>query len=352
MSRTAAKSKANSSTKLFVSHATADKLLVGKFVEMLRLGVDLPRERIFCTSLQGMKIPPGKVFAEFIKTELKDCVFVVAIITPSYYESAFCLCEAGATWILDDKNFFPILVPPLKYEDLKAVLTGTQAGYINAQEYLDELHDHVRATLDLGQGSTANWGVQRDAFLNQFPSIKIAGPTNIPIARYDALSEKYELSQKALLDKNGEIEELNNRIAALEALKDAAQVADVRRSFSNEQERFEAILEEFKQEKLPDVVIEALYYDQKGDDWILTRNDDRWDEIISCEEDGYLWTADQTVHVSTDCPPVKRAQKVLEDLDGFLNHDSTEEFHQDFLDQNDYKLTLSNKRFWREYLGL
>src|SRR5262245_59010999 len=45
------------------------------------------------------------------------------VITPAYYESAFCLCELGATWIMGSEAM-PLLVPPLDYDDLKAVLIG------------------------------------------------------------------------------------------------------------------------------------------------------------------------------------------------------------------------------------
>src|SRR3954451_22503453 len=103
---------------IFISHAEVDKPVVDPFVDLLQTGLNVPQEKVFCTSLEGMGIPRGQNFVEFIRQKLTGADFIIAMLTPRYYESAFCLCELGATWATS-KNFFPILVPPLDYESLK-----------------------------------------------------------------------------------------------------------------------------------------------------------------------------------------------------------------------------------------
>lgn len=79
--------------KVFISHAAADKKLADHLLDLLQTGVDVPRRQIFCTSLEGMGVPKGTTFVEWIRQELVDAKLVVALITPTYFESIFCLCE-------------------------------------------------------------------------------------------------------------------------------------------------------------------------------------------------------------------------------------------------------------------
>lgn len=57
------------SKSIFISHAVADKALVDRFVELLQIGSNVNGEDIFCSSLEGMGIPTGKNFIEFIKSQ-------------------------------------------------------------------------------------------------------------------------------------------------------------------------------------------------------------------------------------------------------------------------------------------
>lgn len=128
---------------IFISHATADKELVDALVDLLQTGIGVPHDQIFCTSLEGHGIPEGEDFADFIRDKLQGAGHVIMVITPRYYESAFCLCELGATWI-QSGSAFPLIVPPLGFSDMKAVLSGVQAGLINDASKLDNLRDRLK----------------------------------------------------------------------------------------------------------------------------------------------------------------------------------------------------------------
>ena len=157
------------SLKIFISHASTDKALIDSLVDLLQTGLNIREENILCTSLEGMGIPPGKNFVTFLREQLAGQIFVIAVITENYYKSAFCLCELGAAWIKDD-DLFPILVPPLDYKDLQAVLFGMQVAKINKREDLNRLKDKL-TTLMLSSGSTGRWEGKRDAFLIEFESL-------------------------------------------------------------------------------------------------------------------------------------------------------------------------------------
>jgi hypothetical protein len=63
------------------------------------MGVGLREEDYFCSDLPGTGVKPGQDFVDRIREELHGTELVVEIITPSYLESKFCLCELGGLWV-------------------------------------------------------------------------------------------------------------------------------------------------------------------------------------------------------------------------------------------------------------
>lgn len=121
--------------KLFISHAVKDKAIVGEFLRFLEYGMNIPRKSTFCSSVPGKGIPGDKYFVKYIKQKLaKPNVIVLLIVSDHFLTSVFSLCELGATWALNLTSY-PLLLPTVKYEDLKAVLTGKQG------QKLDSLSD-------------------------------------------------------------------------------------------------------------------------------------------------------------------------------------------------------------------
>lgn len=183
---------------IVISHAAVDAELVRAVVELLRLGCDVPRERIICTSIPGMGVPQGEPFTAWIRDRVRSAGLIVAVITPAYYDSVFCCCELGAWWALE-KPLLPLLVPPLGYGDLQAVLTGIQAALITERAHLDSFHDEVRRTLFLGPGSTATWSDLRDRFLSELEGMldRVASSPKVPREALEAVRE--QLAEKSQL---------------------------------------------------------------------------------------------------------------------------------------------------------
>ena len=86
------------SKKIFLSHAHADIALVERFVDFLKLGLDISRQDIYCSSLGT--VPTGQNFIENIQQNVSGCKLVILLITESFLQSKFCLCEVGAAWAL------------------------------------------------------------------------------------------------------------------------------------------------------------------------------------------------------------------------------------------------------------
>jgi len=64
---------------VFISHASADRDLASKFVDLLLLGVGLQRHQIFFSIYPG-SIPNGEYFAKRILKELNESNMVIAIL--------------------------------------------------------------------------------------------------------------------------------------------------------------------------------------------------------------------------------------------------------------------------------
>jgi hypothetical protein len=155
--------------KIFVSHADADKSLVTKFVDLLRLGIGVDHPDIFYSSQKG-SIPNGEFFVQNIISELNAADFVIALLSRSYFASHFCLAEAGAA--LSRKaagscQFFSLVIPPARFSDLQGMLHGVQSGSLQDRPALGELKDRIQPNLPTVTklpGSNI-WDQKREDFL-------------------------------------------------------------------------------------------------------------------------------------------------------------------------------------------
>jgi hypothetical protein len=340
-----------STTKLFISHARDDEPLVKAFVGLLESGIGVPPRDIFCSSLKGQGIKPGAEFKDSIREHLDDATCVIALITPNFYNSAFCMCELGGVW-LHAKSFIPMIVPPLAFSDLKAVLIGLQALKIADAADLDELRDESAERLSMKPLPTPRWNEHRDSFLKELPGILRDLPANTPIPR-----SAHERTVKELDDYKAEyakaeqeIERLQKLNADLTKLKDSAKVAAAIRKHSTTVEAFESLVRAAKRSLAPlsFTVREALYYGVTGNDYYP----EQWDDVHPAIEEGQVaFNADENgVHPRKSDPQVGKAIEALKELESWLDAPP-----EDFSDW--YKTSFKDPRpdmtlrpFWRQHL--
>lgn len=106
--------------KIFISHSSKDIDFVKSFVEnILRLGLDIPAERIFCSSIEGQGIKSGKYIPDQLRSEMKHSIIALLFISKDYKASDICLNEIGAAWIcLKKENVIPIILPNVSFIEL------------------------------------------------------------------------------------------------------------------------------------------------------------------------------------------------------------------------------------------
>jgi hypothetical protein len=341
----------NSQRKIFISHATADKELADKLIELLTTGCDISPNHILCTSEPGMGVPIGNAnFIEYLQKQMQNPALVILLLSQNYFASPFCLCELGATWGLM-LPIFPLVVPPVNKANLKATLLVTQAGYVNDVESLHELRDRIRD--DLGKSvATASWDAKAKKFVKTIDSIieSLPTPSMVSKEKLTALSEKYDEAVQVIEGKEDEIEQLREQINDLEKLKDKKQVRLVRQKYSTKDEEFSLLCEEASAavEALGLATRLALFYEQRNESYVPDDIEDR-DAVNGALAVQEIDHNEASFYPNHNHPRVRKAQSALNELQRFFG--KNEKFVEELEDEHKFPMNTGNKEFWRKYLS-
>lgn len=120
---------------IFISHRSSDKAVADMLLDFF-IGCGVPREAVFCSSL------PGNDVQEKISKEVKAALVIstinIAILSNDYYESVYCLNEAGILWFLDDKLVVPIAMPEITADKM--------IGFLDSEYKLRRLDNETDIT--------------------------------------------------------------------------------------------------------------------------------------------------------------------------------------------------------------
>jgi hypothetical protein len=97
-----------------------------------------------------------------------DAGLVVAIVTPAFSRSHFCVAELGASWAVTGQ-LFPLVLPGTKYDTLGGVLAGLAVRPLNDESALDELYDRI-SEMSVRRRSAQRWGRNRTKWLARVDS--------------------------------------------------------------------------------------------------------------------------------------------------------------------------------------
>lgn len=335
---------------LFISHASSDVVLVDAIVQLIEGGIGIRSNQIFCSSLEDQSIPPGVDFKAHIKQMLGEAKTVIAVVSPQYYSSAFCMCELGATWALT-KDFIPLLVPPVGYHDLRGTLFGTQALALDQSEKLDSLPTVVGRLADPIE-KVSRWNSRKKQFLEKLPEL-LKGLKPISVVReaefrkLKAESEEYkEEFEKADL----QISELKQQIMDLSKAKDREAVSEIKRRYSKGFDQFDDLVRDAKlcTDKLPPVVREALFYNIREEDF-CPDYDDWGEEPKHALEENFLENDESIFSANGNHPKVRQALKAIGKLRRFLRAlpedfpiEEYERKYEDLLD-------IRSRTFWKRH---
>lgn len=150
--------------KIFISHSSQDKDVVDAFVEkILMLGCGFKSSDIFCT-LNHTSIRTGDDFRNEIIKNMKDCDFILCMISENYRKSEVCQNEMGAAWTLEGKRILPLKFPNLEFSEIGFLNVVKQAADITDKSKLDELYNELCGYYEL-QPDWVNFNRQKEAFI-------------------------------------------------------------------------------------------------------------------------------------------------------------------------------------------
>jgi hypothetical protein len=337
-------------SKVFISHAELDKQLADALTDLLLVGVGLQQDQIFCTSLAGLGIPAGQDFKKTIGERLRGAPYVIALLTPNYYASAFCLCEAGATWILS-KEFIPFTTPLAGFDQLKAVLIGTQALRLNEETALDEMRQSLEPLL-AKRSSDARWTVKKKEFLDKLPAILAALPKPklpTPKEHKDVIVER-DGYKELNIELQAELLDCQHKYSAVAKLKDKGEVHTVELAHSDEQEQFDSLVNALylTTKDLSKGVVEALYHSERGEDWLPNQD---WDDRLTDDvEYNLLRSSEGLITVNEGHPKIRPAVEALNKLRIFVKNVSPE-FDELYEAEHSDELRFASRGFWDRHIS-
>lgn len=96
---------------VFISHRSEDQDVADMLKDFL-VATGVPNSKVFCSSLPGNDVVLQ--IRDEVKKWLKKSIVNILILSKSYYESAYCLNEAGIAWYLEDEvNSIAVCLPEI-----------------------------------------------------------------------------------------------------------------------------------------------------------------------------------------------------------------------------------------------
>jgi hypothetical protein len=283
---------------------------------------------------------------------------VIAVITENFYNSPFSMCELGGTW-LHAKNFIPVLVPPVRFGDMKAVLAGLQALCIDRSADLDELRDEVAKRLEITPLSTPRWNERREEFLTALPALLRELPPSPSVPR-----EHLERQERIVSEYKAELENARTRIEQLERLnlelgnlKDAEAVARIELKELSTVDAFDKLVTRTRKSlgALARVTRETMFAAKRGEDfhpgdassmfsWDDAERPLQYKEVVrNAQANG--------ICVNDEHPKVKEASLALRDLNKWLKQLAPEDFVDWYSSTNGgHSPDLEDRTFWDTHL--
>ncbi|RED76029.1 toll/interleukin-1 receptor domain-containing protein [Cohnella phaseoli] len=333
--------------KIFISHSSLDNRLVNPLMDLIQTQFGLTRSNFFNTSDEELQA--GGQWIEEIKQGMHDSSLVLPVITPNYLESAFCLCELGATWV-KSADLIPIIVPPLDYKALNATPFRSvyQTVSLDSEEGLTRLYDAITKR-GIGQGnvtrflSRAKQFSERDLapFIKEMEQREVVTPALVKNLKADVARYK-----EAFESSESEMDQLREENKKLRLMKDAKEVKQMDYERMDEWDEFMAAAEEAKSilNSLPRYAVSVLYQNYKSNHEGFFPESDDFSKLTDMESEGMViydsgWKPDY------GHPKIKKADAALDKLKAVCgNYPHLEErFHEEY---PDCRFGLRYSNFW------
>ena len=262
---------------------------------------------------------------EFIRAKMLTCNTVIALISENYYSSAFCMCELGAVWVLA-KNFFPILIPPVDFKDLRGALTGMQCRKLTDPATASALYTRLSPLVD-HPVPIERWDLKKEVFYKNLASVLdgLPKPKVVKIEEMHRVEKERDAAKALNIELEEESSKKDLELKRLYAAKDAKEVSDIRKEFSSEWEQYQDLVDACSQAlgRVRAVIREALFYWTRGEYFVP--NADWFDAVEKARENEELVEAHSgNFDPNEERPAIRNAMDAINGLRDFLSESSPE----------------------------
>lgn len=138
---------------IFISHRSIDAE-VTEMVKDYLVETGIPNEYVFCSSLPGNDVK-HQISVE-VREKMKNSTINIAILSRDYYESAYCLNEAGVIWMQDSVPAITIGLPEVTPEKMYGFLNGdNKLRRLDNSDDIAAIYDIIQKGVGAKQASMA-----------------------------------------------------------------------------------------------------------------------------------------------------------------------------------------------------
>lgn len=133
---------------IFISHRSTDKDVADMLKDFL-VTSGIPNDKIFCSSLPGNDTKCR--ISNEVKRRLQESIVNILILSKDYYESAYCLNEAGIAWYLEDGvDNIAVCLPEIDEDNMWGFFNGeNKARRLNNENDVAAIYDIIRKRLNV-----------------------------------------------------------------------------------------------------------------------------------------------------------------------------------------------------------
>jgi len=139
---------------IFISHRSIDAEIADMLKDYL-VTTGIPNEYIFCSSLPGNDV--SSVISREVKERIANSSVNIAILSNSYYESAYCINEAGIIWVQDPETPAVVIgLPEITYNNMHGFLNSDyKLRRLDNLNDISAIHDSIHNAVNIQSATLA-----------------------------------------------------------------------------------------------------------------------------------------------------------------------------------------------------
>lgn len=139
----------NVRSEIFISHRSLNTNVADMIKDFL-VATGIPNEKVFCSSLPGNDV--NERISPEVKDHLKRASIIILILSHDFYESAYCLNEAGVAWYLEEVRVIPIGLPEINESSMIGFLNDNyKLRRIDNDDDISYIYDQAQEILHTSQ---------------------------------------------------------------------------------------------------------------------------------------------------------------------------------------------------------